>query len=129
MIKKVPWFRKLKKTDPEPPLRLPIACGAVSNGEGWWPDSARKKLIRKLVLEKAEEVARKEGIDRREFLMSSCGMATSLYMINLVNGCSDGKMMPNGPVVNQPGSGNGGMNGGSGTSALGGTGGMGTSTG
>jgi len=89
-IKRLPWLRMLKKTDPEPPVRLPIAAGAVTNGEGWWPDTARKKLIRKLVLEKAEEVSRKEGIDRREFLASSCGMATTLYMINLVNGCSSG---------------------------------------
>jgi hypothetical protein len=91
MIKRLPWFRNLKKTDPEPPLRLPIACGPVSNGEGWWPDSARKRLIRKLVNDKAEEVSRREGIDRREFMASACGMATTLYMINMVNGCSSGK--------------------------------------
>ncbi|MDD9934494.1 MAG: amidohydrolase family protein [Myxococcales bacterium] len=91
MIKRLPWLRNLKKTDPEPPLRLPIACGPLSNGEGWWPDSARKKLIRKLVNERAEEVSRREGIDRREFMASACGMATTLFMINVVNGCSDGK--------------------------------------
>src|SRR5215510_8630146 len=88
MIKRLPWLRNLKKTDPEPPLRLPIADGALSNGEGWWPDSARKRLIRKLVFEKAEEVSRREGIDRREFMASACGMATTLYMIDLVNGCA-----------------------------------------
>src|SRR6185295_8045070 len=91
MIKRLPWLRNRKKTDPEVPVRLPIAVGPLSNGEGYWPDSARKRLIRKLVLEKAEEVSRKEGCDRREFLASACGMATSLYMINLVNGCSSGK--------------------------------------
>ena len=91
MIKRVPWFRLLKKTDPEPPVRLPMAVGAVSNGEGWWPDSPRKKLIRKLVLEKAEQVSRREGIDRREFLASACGMATTMYMINVVNGCAGEK--------------------------------------
>ena len=79
MIKRLPWLRSRKKTDPEVPLRLPIACG---------PDSARKRLIRKLVHEKAEEVSRREGIDRREFMASACGMATTLYMINLVNGCA-----------------------------------------
>jgi hypothetical protein len=114
-IKRVPWFRKLKKTDPEPPLRLPIAAGAVSNGEGWWPDSARKRLIRKLVLEKAEEISRKEGIDRREFLMSSCGMATTLYMMNVVNGCSGGKMKDN-AIVPMGGGDSGNSGGGSGTS-------------
>jgi predicted TIM-barrel fold metal-dependent hydrolase len=80
MIKRLPWLRSRKKTDPEVPLRLPIACG---------PDSARTRLIRKLVNEKAEEVSRREGIDRREFMASACGMATTLYMINLVNGCAD----------------------------------------
>ena len=91
MIKRLPWLRNLKKTDPEVPLRLPMVVGAMSNGEGWWPDSARKRLIRKLVNEKAEEVSRREGIDRREFMASACGMATTLYMINMVNGCSSGK--------------------------------------
>ena len=96
MIKRVPWFRRLKKSGAEPPLRLPIACGAVSNGEGWWPDSPRKQLIRKLVNEKAEEISRREGIDRREFMASACGMATTLYMINVVNGCSNDKASGNG---------------------------------
>src|SRR5687768_3879505 len=81
-IKRLPWLRMLKKTDPEPPVRLPIAAGPLSNGEGWWPDTARKRLIRKLVLEKAEIGARMHGVDRREFLASSCGMATTLFVIN-----------------------------------------------
>jgi predicted TIM-barrel fold metal-dependent hydrolase len=88
MIKRLPWLRSLKKTDVEPPVRLPANVDSMTNGEGWWPDNPRKKLIRKLVLEKAEEVSRREGIDRREFLASACGMATTLYMINMVNGCS-----------------------------------------
>ncbi|HMI91220.1 MAG TPA: hypothetical protein VK509_07640 [Polyangiales bacterium] len=91
MIKRLPWLRKRKKTEAEIPERLPIACGPLSNGEGYWPDSPRKALIRKLVMEKADEFARKEGCDRREFLASACGMATTLYMINVVNGCAAGK--------------------------------------
>jgi predicted TIM-barrel fold metal-dependent hydrolase len=140
MIKKLPWLRKLKKTDPEPPVQLPIACDAMSNGEGWWPDSPRKQLIRKLVLEKAEEVSRREGVDRREFLASACGMATSLYMINLVNGCSSGKEKPPGGMAGMSagssgngGSGNGGSGGGGGAgnggSGAGGSGSGGTSGG
>ncbi len=123
MIKRLPWLRKLKKTDPEVPVQLPINCEAMSNGEGWWPDSARKRLIRKLVLDKADEVSRKEGIDRREFLASSCGMATSLYMINLVNGCSSGKdEVPNMNLGGSGGNGGAGaMDGGSGSGAMGGS--------
>src|SRR5690349_2985584 len=100
MIKRVPWLRRLKKADLEAPLRLPMAVGPVTNGEAWWPDSPRKALIRKLVLEKAEEVSRREGIDRREFLASACGMATTLYMMNVVNGCAGEK---NGPSSSNSG--------------------------
>ena len=90
MIKRLPWLRMLKKTDPEPPLRLPIAAGSITNGEGWWPDTRRKKLLRKMVIDHATEVSRKHGIDRREFMASSCGMATTLFMINVLNGCGGG---------------------------------------
>ena len=93
-IKRLPWLRNLKKTAPEAPLRLPIAAGAISNGEGWWPDTKRKQTIRKLVEEKAEEISRKHGVDRREFMASSCGMATTLFVINMVNGCSSPAKTP-----------------------------------
>jgi hypothetical protein len=137
MIKKVPWLRRLKKTDPEVVAQMPIACDAMSNGEGWWPDSPRKQLIRKLVMEKADHVARREGIDRREFLASACGTATALYMVNLVNGCSSSKDMPppNNMIAGEGGSsgmsGSGGSSGmsGSGGSSGGGSGGSGGSSG
>ena len=123
MIKRLPWLRKRKKTEPEPPVRLPIACGPVSNGEGWWPDSKRKQLIRKLVLEKADELSRRHNVDRREFLASSCGMATTLYMINLVNGCG-GDKPGDGTVTagRSTGAGSGGNSGGAGAGAGAGSG-------
>jgi hypothetical protein len=111
MIKRVPWIRRLKKTDSEPPARLPMAVGPLTNGEAWWPDSPRKQLIRKLVHEKAEEVSRREGIDRREFLSSACGMATTLYMINVVNGCAGDKDMPGGSSGSMAGNGSSGSSG------------------
>jgi uncharacterized protein len=125
MIKRLPWLRRLKKTDPEPPVRLPIACGPLSNGEGYWPDSARKRLVRKLVLERAEVAARRHNVDRREFLASACGMATTLSVINLVNGCSESQR---GPVDNRLGmdggrSGAGGSGGGGRSAPAGGAGG------
>ena len=104
MIKRLPWLRRLKKTDIEPPLRLPIAAGPLTNGEGWWPDNKRKQLIRKLVNEKAEEISRKHGVDRREFMASSCGMATTLFVMNMVNGCSSGGKK----VMSMPSGGSGG---------------------
>jgi predicted TIM-barrel fold metal-dependent hydrolase len=122
-IKRLPWLRMLKKTDPEAPVRLPIAAGSITNGEGWWPDTPRKRLIRKLVLEKAEIGARKHGVDRREFLASSCGMATTLFVINMVNGCSSGKKSPGSMTPGMtmpPAIGNQGGAGASGMSAAGG---------
>ena len=119
MIKRVPWFRRLTKKEIEPPVRLPMAVGPVSNGEAWWPDSPRKKLIRKLVLDKAEEISRKEGVDRREFLASSCGMATTLYMINLVNGCTGEKSGPKSSSSASRGSTESSSNGGSRGSEMG----------
>jgi len=121
MIKRIPWLRRLKKSELEAPLRLPMAVGPLTNGEGWWPDSPRKQLIRKLVIEKADEVSRREGIDRREFLASACGMATTLYMINVVNGCAGDKDSPSGNSGprdgGMEGSGKGGKGGSSGGSA------------
>jgi hypothetical protein len=125
MIKRLPWLRMLKKTDPEPPLRLPIACGSMTNGEVWYPDTPRKALIRKLVMEKAEEVSRRHNVDRREFMASACGMATTLYMINMVNGCGGGDKP--GSNTLGPAGGGVGAGGGAGTAtggAGGGTGGM-----
>jgi uncharacterized protein len=123
MIKRVPWLRRLKKSELEAPLRLPMAVGPLTNGEGWWPDSPRKQLIRKLVLEKADEVSRREGIDRREFLASACGMATTLYMINVVNGCAGDKDSPSNNSSTRDagveGAGKGGKSGGSGSGSAG----------
>jgi predicted TIM-barrel fold metal-dependent hydrolase len=136
-IKRLPWLRMLKKTDADVPVRLPIAAGPITNGEGWWPDTQRKQLIRKLVLEKAEAGAKLHGVDRREFLASSCGMATTLFVINMVNGCSSGKKPPppmNGMPVGGSAGGNVGMGGaGAGAGMTGGggnvTGGMGSQAG
>jgi predicted TIM-barrel fold metal-dependent hydrolase len=89
---KMPWLRMRKKTDPELPLQPPIHLSPFSNGEVFFEPGPQEKLIRKLILEKAEEGARRHGIDRREFMASTMGMATSLWAVNLVTGCgsSDG---------------------------------------
>src|SRR5262245_45670216 len=86
-MKRIPWFKLRKKTDPEFPLRPPLPLGAMSNGEFFHPDTPRKQLIRRMILEKAEQQAKRHGVDRREFLASAMGVCTSLYMINLVSGC------------------------------------------
>jgi hypothetical protein len=82
----MPWLRQ-RKGSPELPLKPPIELGAISNGEMFRPASPHSERVTRLILEKADEGARRLGIDRREFLASSMGMATTLWAINMVNGC------------------------------------------
>ncbi|MDD9939375.1 MAG: hypothetical protein OXT09_37660, partial [Myxococcales bacterium] len=77
MIERLSWLRRLKKSDPEPPLRLPLPI--PSRG-------ARARRIRAHALERADTVARRQGIDRREFLASPCGMEATLQAQHLASG-------------------------------------------
>jgi predicted TIM-barrel fold metal-dependent hydrolase len=94
-MKRYPWLKLIKKSRPEPWLEPPIWLGNHSNGEYFHVQTPRERLIRKLILQKADAGARKHGIDRRQFLASSMGMATSLAVINWVAACSSkqGSMM------------------------------------
>ena len=87
---RLPWIRARKRTAPELPLKAPIQLGAMSNGEVFRPRSELQAKTEALILERAEAGARRLGLDRREFLASSMGMATSLWAINLATGCGGG---------------------------------------
>ena len=86
-MKRYPWLNLLKKSRSEPSEEPPFWLGNHSNGEYFHEQTPRERLIRKLILERADEGARKHGIDRRQFLASSMGVATSLSVINWVAGC------------------------------------------
>jgi predicted TIM-barrel fold metal-dependent hydrolase len=88
MKTKFPWLKRRKKTDPELPLNPPLWMGPCSNGEYFHFETPYETKLRRLVLEKADENARRLGVDRREFLASAMGMVTTLWCINLVSGCS-----------------------------------------
>ncbi len=88
MQKKFPWIERLKKTDPELPLKPPIpGLENYSNGEYLYEQTDRDRLLNRLILEKADEKARRLGMDRRSFLASTMGMCTSLSVLNAVSGC------------------------------------------
>ena len=87
-MRRFPWIRMRKKTDPELPLEPPIHLGNFSTGEYFHEQTPREKRIRRMILERADAQARRVGLDRREFLASAMGMATSLAVVNAVNGCS-----------------------------------------
>jgi hypothetical protein len=65
--------------------------GNYSNGEYFREATAHDRKLRKLILEKADENARKLGMDRREFMASSMGMATTLWCIQFATACSSDK--------------------------------------
>jgi len=77
-----------KKTDPDLPFEPPLPLGSFSTGEYFHEQTPRERLIRRIILERADANARRLGMDRREFLASAMGMATSLSVLNAVNGCS-----------------------------------------
>lgn len=87
MAKKFPWTKLGKKTDPELPLEPPIWLGDHSNGEYFHEQTPREAKMRKEILRRADETSRYIGMDRRAFLASSMGIATSLAVINEM-GCS-----------------------------------------
>jgi predicted TIM-barrel fold metal-dependent hydrolase len=120
MKTKFSWLKRIKRSQPEPPLEPPIWFGPHSNCEYFKPQTERDRKLRKLVLETADRNARRVGLDRREFLASTMGMATTLACINAVSGCGTDS---GGSTSGQDG-GAGGGNGGSGGSGGGSGGGL-----
>jgi len=79
----------VKKSSPEYPIESPIPFRTGSNGE--FEPRAFSKLDR--VAEEtfhgvAAEKAKRLGVSRRDFVSSSMGTATALWVINQVYGCS-----------------------------------------
>ena len=66
--------------------RLPIKIDSTSNGEfAPIPLSKANQVANDLALEKATSAAKRSGMDRRSFLVSSCGAASTLLAFNEVN--------------------------------------------
>ncbi len=107
MTKKPDWLRILeRKSRPSEPLEPPLSLGTRSNGEHLHVERPLERRIRALALAKAEENARRIGMDRRTFLASAAGMATTLLAVKIA-GCSApsapgldaGTLDTNGPFV------------------------------
>jgi len=88
MKKRFPWIHLGKKTAPEVPYDTPIPLGNLSNGEFFHEQTPRERRLKKLVLEVCDEKARHLGMDRRDFIASTMGMATTLSVLNMAAGCS-----------------------------------------
>ena len=119
MKTRFPWLRMRKKTDPELPLEPPLWMGDLSNGEYYSFQTEHDRKLRRFILEKADENARRVGIDRREFLASAMGMVTTLWCIQYVTGCS-GDDENSGASGRAGAGGAGGAGGGAGAGGVGG---------
>jgi len=79
----------VKKSSPEYPIESPIPFRTGSNGE--FEPRAFSKLDRvadETFHRVAAEKAKRLGVSRRDFVSSSMGTATALWVINQVYGCS-----------------------------------------
>jgi len=84
------WLSRRKKTEPELPYQPPIWLGDHSNGEIYHSATPEERKMRELILKEGADRAKYYGMDRREFMASGVGIAFSMSIVNLVNGCSDG---------------------------------------
>jgi predicted TIM-barrel fold metal-dependent hydrolase len=86
-MKKTPWIHVGKRSDREVPYETPIELGDKSNGEFFHEQTHHERRLKKLILEKCDEKARYVGMDRRDFIASTMGMATTLSVLNMAAGC------------------------------------------
>src|SRR6516164_8712816 len=81
--------RELAATEPAETLafRSPVPTRVVSNGEfNPLPQTARQRQFEERLKDLADTSARKLGMDRRNFLRTSCGMAAAFVALNDVFG-------------------------------------------
>ena len=75
--------------DPEG-KRLPIKLDSTSNGEFWpIPLDATNRRANRLAQRWASENAKRQGVERRAFMVSACGAASTLLAFNAANAASD----------------------------------------
>jgi predicted TIM-barrel fold metal-dependent hydrolase len=98
MTKKYPWLTLGKKTGPEIPYESPVWLGNHSNGEYFHPQTPREAAMRREILRRGDEEARRQGMDRRAFMASSMGMAIAMTVIN-ETGCGSNSSSPSGQGI------------------------------
>src|SRR5438132_6068540 len=81
--------RELAQTEPAERVafRSPVPTRMVSNGEfNPLPQTQRQRQFEERLIDLSEASARRLGMDRRQFLRTSCGMAAAFVALNDVFG-------------------------------------------
>jgi predicted TIM-barrel fold metal-dependent hydrolase len=80
------WIEKYLK-DRRKGLESPIPTQAISNEEFYPPPQTEdQRKVEQIINDLADKKSRKLGMDRRQFLRTSCGMATAFVAMNQVFG-------------------------------------------
>lgn len=95
-MKRYPWVKYLKRSQPELPYDSPIYLGNWSNGEFFHEQTDYERKVREEILRAGDERARKLSLDRREFMASAMGMVTALATIQA---CSQARQAQEGSSV------------------------------
>jgi predicted TIM-barrel fold metal-dependent hydrolase len=80
-MKRYPWVRYLKRSQPELEYDSPIYLGNWSNGEFFHEQTPYERKVREEILKVGDQKARKLGLDRREFMASAMGFVSALGVI------------------------------------------------
>ncbi len=80
-MKRYPWVRYLKRSQPDLPYDSPIYLGNWSNGEFFHEQTSFERKVREEILRAGDDKSRKLGMDRREFMASAMGFVTALSVI------------------------------------------------
>jgi hypothetical protein len=82
----------VKKTSPECPIESPVPFRTGSNGEFEPSALSKSDLVAEETFARlSAEKAKRLGVSRRDFVSSTMGTATALWVINQVYGCSSGR--------------------------------------
>jgi hypothetical protein len=104
--------RELALTEPAEKLdfKSPVPTRMVSNGEfNPLPQTRRQRQFEERLKDLSEASARKLGMDRRQFLRTSCGMAAAFVALNDVFGPIFDVCPPKRPSLKPPPSGQTGL--------------------
>ena len=106
-MKRYPWVKYVKKSQPELRYESPIWLGNHSNGEYFHTQTPYERKLREEILKAGDDKARKLNMDRREFMASAAGYVTALSVIQSAcssteNGDGPTETVPGGAVVVTP---------------------------
>ena len=80
--------RELAQVQPaETGFRSPVPTTMISNGEfNPLPQTPQQRQVEAHIMELADKYGARQGLDRRQFLSTSCGMAAAFVAMNKVFG-------------------------------------------